>query len=122
MDHVVYLAASGAGEAMLAQAINTNNLANASTVGFRADLAMAKSTYFDTAQKSSRVYAAHQGLGVDFDKGMISSTGRDLDFAINGEGWIKVMTPDGTEALSRRGDLRARVLCVRCDGLIRRAC
>jgi len=110
MDHVVYLAASGAGEAMVAQAINANNLANVSTVGFRADLVTAQSAYFDSAERNSRVFAAHKGLGTDFDKGMVNSTGRDLDLAINGEGWMTVMAPNGTEALTRRGDLRVNDL------------
>ena len=33
-------------------------------------------------------------------------TGRDLDIAIAGEGWMQVLTPAGEEVLSRRGDLR----------------
>ena len=110
MDHVVYLAAAGAGEAMLAQAINSNNLANVSTVGFRADLVTAQSAYFDSDARNSRVFSQHKGLGTNFDKGMVTSTGRDLDLAINGDGWMTVMAPDGSEALTRRGDLRVNDL------------
>ena len=38
MDRMLYIAMSGAKETMLSQAVNTNNLANANTTAFRADL------------------------------------------------------------------------------------
>ena len=41
-----------------------------------------------------------------FTKGSIVSTGRELDMAINGEGWFAVQAADGSEAYSRAGDLR----------------
>src|SRR5262249_5606818 len=34
------------------------------------------------------------------------STGRDLDIAVNGKGWIAVQGPDGKEAYTRAGDLQ----------------
>ncbi|HDY82112.1 MAG: flagellar biosynthesis protein FlgF [Gammaproteobacteria bacterium] len=105
MDHLVYIAASGAGETMLAQAVNTHNLANASSVGFRADLISAQSALLSGEQMGSRVYSGMHNSGVDFREGVINSTGRDLDVAINGKGWIVVMAPDGSEGFSRRGDL-----------------
>lgn len=106
MDHFVYIAASGAGEAMFAQAINAHNLANASTTGFRADLLVAQSARVSGGGLESRVFAGIQNQGVDFREGTISVTGRELDVAINGKGWLAIMAPDGSEAYSRRGDLR----------------
>ena len=91
---------------MLAQAANTNNPANASPTGFRADLLLAESAYLSSDQLGSRVYAGMQNSGVDFSQGLVNVTGRDLDVAISGEGWIAVAAPDGAEAYSRRGDLR----------------
>lgn len=91
---------------MLAQAVNTNNLANASTVGFRADLLRAQSAYLEGTGVDSRVHIRPQFTAVDFDHGTVNTTGRDLDVAVNGEGWIGVLAEDGTRALSRRGDLR----------------
>lgn len=44
--------------------------------------------------------------GIDFTPGTIYKTGNPLDFAINGEGWIAIQADDGTEAYSRRGDMR----------------
>ncbi|MEH6616206.1 MAG: flagellar basal body rod protein FlgF [Porticoccus sp.] len=106
MDHLLYVAASGARETMLAQAVNTHNLANASTTGFRADLVTAQSAYLSGEGFESRAVAGMKGRGVDFREGMINATGRDLDVAIKGSGWMAVQAPDGTEAYSRRGDLR----------------
>lgn len=106
MDHFVYIAASGARETMLAQAANTHNLANASTTGFRADLVTAESAYLSGAGHESRAFAGMKGRGVDFREGVINSTGRMLDVAVNGQGWMAVEAPDGSEAFTRRGDLR----------------
>ena len=44
--------------------------------------------------------------GTDFSQGPIATTGRDLDIAIQGDGFIAVQAPDGTEAYTRAGDLR----------------
>ncbi|MFT4518783.1 MAG: flagellar basal-body rod protein FlgF [Halioglobus sp.] len=116
MDHLVYLASSGAREAMLAQAANTNNLANASTTGFRADLLLAQSAYLSSDQLDSRVYAGVNNGGVDFRQGTVNATGRDLDVAISGEGWITIAAGEGAEAFSRRGDLRVNQLGQLLDG------
>ncbi len=110
MDHFLYIAASGARETMLAQAVNTHNLANASTTGFRADLVTAKSAYLSGEGHTSRAFAGMKGRGVDFREGMINGTGRGLDLAINGSGWMAIEAPDGSEAFSRRGDLRVNEL------------
>lgn len=116
MDHMVYIAASGASESMLAQAVNTHNLANASTPGFRADLVRAQSVYLNSEVMDSRIHSTQQGLGVDLDKGTINATGRELDVAINGEGWMAVLGEDGVESLSRRGDLRINAFGQLTDG------
>src|SRR5690606_41091527 len=54
---------------------------------------------------AARAYAVTQGYGVDFTPGPLASTGRDLDIAIDGSGWIAVQAPDGSEAYTRAGDL-----------------
>jgi flagellar basal-body rod protein FlgF len=106
MDHLLYIAASGANEAMLAQAANSHNLANASTSGFRADLVAARSAYLRGEGVDSRVYGMVREQGVDLRAGTISETGNDLDVALATEGWLAIQAPDGGEALTRRGDLR----------------
>jgi len=106
MDRLLYVAMSGARETMRAQAVNTNNLANANTTGFRADLEAFKSLPVLGPGYDSRVYSVAEGEGVDFQPGPAVSTGRELDVAVNGEGWIGVQAPDGNEAYTRAGDLQ----------------
>ena len=104
MDRMIFIAMSGAKEAMSAQAVNTNNLANAGTTGFRADFQTSLSQQVYGPGHPSRVYATAQDGGADLNKGSIISTGRELDMAINGDGWFAVQAADGSEAYTRAGD------------------
>ncbi len=106
MDKVLYLASSAGKEIMFAQTQNSNNLANANTIGFKEDLAYAKSLPVFGDGLSSRVYAITEGKGSDTSSGSLMSTGRELDVAINGKGWFAVQGLDGNEGYTRAGDLR----------------
>ena len=106
MDEMLYLAMTGAKQTEYAQAINTNNLANVSTTGFRADLHSFSSVPIDGPGVETRINAVVESYGTDFSQGAIATTGRDLDVAMRGEGFIAVQAPDGTEAYTRAGDLR----------------
>jgi flagellar basal-body rod protein FlgF len=106
MDRMLYVAMSGAKQTMLAQTANSNNLANANTNGFRADLAAFRSMPVYGPGAPTRVNAMAESAGVDTTSGAITPTGRELDVAIKGEGWIAVQAPDGTEAYTRVGNLR----------------
>jgi flagellar basal-body rod protein FlgF len=106
MDRMLYVAMSGAKQTMLAQTANSNNLANANTNGFRADLAAFRSMPVSGPGEPTRVYAMSENAGVDTSSGAINPTGRDLDIAIKGEGWIAVQASDGSEAYTRVGNLR----------------
>ncbi len=106
MDRMLYIAMTGARETMRSQAVNTNNLANASTTGFRADMESFLSLPVYGPGFPDRVYAVADGAGVDLSGGSVQSTGRELDVAVKGAGWIAVQAPDGGEAYTRAGDLR----------------
>ncbi|HEC20400.1 MAG TPA: flagellar basal-body rod protein FlgF [Gammaproteobacteria bacterium] len=106
MDRMLYVAMTGAKQTMLAQTANSNNLANANTNGFRADLAAFRSMPVYGPGEPTRVYAMAESTGVDTTAGAITPTGRDLDIAVNGEGWIAVQAPDGSEAYTRVGNLQ----------------
>lgn len=106
MDRSLFIAMTGASQTMTAQAANTHNLANASTTGFRADLSAFRAMPVFGPGAPTRVYAMAERPGIDFAPGTVTSTGRDLDIAVNGEGWIAVQAPDGSEAYTRAGDLR----------------
>ena len=105
MDRLLYIAMSGAKQIMQAQAVNSNNLANVSTMGFRADMIAAQERPVEGPGYKTRVYSEAVQSGVDFTQGSIITTGNDLDVAIRGKGWIAVQSKDGTEAYTRAGDL-----------------
>ena len=106
MDRMLYVAMSGAKQTALAQAVNSNNLANANTTGFREDLAAFRSMPVFGAGAPTRVYAMTENPGVNLESGAIQATGRDLDMAVQGKGWIAVQAPNGQEAYTRAGNLR----------------
>jgi flagellar basal-body rod protein FlgF len=106
MDRLLYVAMTGARETLRAQSANNHNLANASTTGFRADLQAFQSRYVAGDGFSSRVYATAATTGFDSTSGTLVPTGRDLDVAVQGDGYIAVQAPDGREAYTRAGDLR----------------
>ncbi len=105
MDHMLYVAMSGAKQMMVAQAINTNNLVNANTTGFREDLALFESRPVQGPGLPTRVNAMTVEKGFNTMQGPLTETGRDLDIAISGDGWIAVQTPDGGESYTRAGNL-----------------
>jgi flagellar basal-body rod protein FlgF len=106
MDEMLYLAMTGAKQTEFAQTINSNNLANVSTTGFRADLHSFSSVPIDGPGVETRINAVVESYGTDFSQGPIATTGRGLDVALQGAGFIAVQAPDGTEAYTRAGDLR----------------
>lgn len=105
MDKYLYIAMTGAKETLRAQAANNHNLANVSTTGFRADLSAFQARAVAGAGYASRVYATSSTTGWDQTVGAQMSTGRDLDIAIQGDGFIAVQGRDGREAYTRAGDL-----------------
>ena len=106
MDRMIYIGMTGASETALAQAVHSNNLANVSTTGFRADLARLQSLPVYGPGHPSRAYSQAEDTAVDFRQGAIVQTGRELDVAIQGRGWIAVQAADGAEAYTRAGDFR----------------
>jgi flagellar basal-body rod protein FlgF len=106
MDKLLYIAMSGAKQNMNALAVNANNLANAKTSGFKADMAQARAMQAFGEGLPTRVFSMTEIASQNFDSGALSSTGRDLDIAIEGAGWIAVQSKDGSEAYTRSGHLR----------------
>ena len=106
MDRFLYTAMAGAKQLMQAQALNSHNLANVSTTGFRSELAAVRSAPIVGAGYPTRVFPQTE-LGVtNLNQGTKEVTGRELDVALGGDGWIAVVADDGTEAYTRAGDLR----------------
>ena len=106
MDRMLYVAMAGAKETALTQARNMHNLANANTIGFKSSLDAFTSRDVRGPVYDTRTYTLTQDLRVDFSPGPLQATGRDLDVAVQGPGWIAVQAPDGSEAYTRAGDLQ----------------
>ncbi|MDB5979393.1 MAG: flgF [Pseudomonas sp.] len=112
MDKLLYVAMSGASENAIAQKAHANNLANVSTNGFQRDLQQARSMPVFGEVMPSRAYAMSERPGTDFSDGPMVDTGRDLDVAVKGNGWIAVQTPDGGEAYTRSASMNIDALGV----------
>jgi flagellar basal-body rod protein FlgF len=105
MDRMIYLSMSGAKATMQRQDTLANNLANVSTVGFRAELAAFRAVPVQGSGASTRVYALESTPGHDDTAGSVAATGRNLDVAMKGNAWLAVQGLDGTEAYTRAGSL-----------------
>ncbi len=106
MDRMLYTAASGATRIMESQAIRANNLANADTTGFKADLERVKSTSLPAIGNSlqTRVMAQTENSGFSLQAGTLNPTGRKLDLAILDQGLFAVQSDLG-EAYTRSGTI-----------------
>ncbi len=105
MDRMIYVAMSGAQESMLGLSTTANNMANANTTGFLEDLNQFRSMPVYGPGYASRVHSMSERSGVNLERGPLLNTGRKLDVAIDGDGWIAVQGKDGKESYTRRGDL-----------------
>ncbi|KRW62255.1 flagellar basal body rod protein FlgF [Pseudomonas sp. TTU2014-080ASC] len=112
MDKMLYVSMTGAHQNTLAQRAHANNLANISTTGFRRDFEQARSMPVFGDSFPARVYAMSERPGTDFTPGSLQETGRDLDVAVGGKGWIAVQAPDGGEAYVRTASLNVDALGV----------
>jgi len=106
MDKSLYISMTGASQNALAQRSHANNLANLTTTGFRKDFEQARSMPVFGDGFATRAYAMTERPGTDYSAGSMQETGRELDVAVQGEGWIAVQAPDGTEAYTRAGNLK----------------
>jgi flagellar basal-body rod protein FlgF len=106
MDRLIYVAMTGARESMRAQSVVSHNIANAGTIGFRALQHSLQSAPVPGWGFPSRINAVSEPNLVDTSTGVMISTGRNLDIAIRGQGWLAVQAPDGEEAYTRGGNLR----------------
>src|SRR3569832_1656352 len=115
----LHTAATGMAAQELSVQVNSNNIANLRTTGFKKQTAEFQDLVY---QHISRVgaQASTQGtilpIGIDIGggvktvgtprsmtQGTLSQTGNDLDLAITGEGFFKILMPDGTYQYTRDG-------------------
>jgi flagellar basal-body rod protein FlgF len=106
MDKLIYTAMTGAQHILDQQATNSNNLANATSTGFKAQIDSFLAVPVIGGGLNTRTFVVNSTSGADFTPGAIQQTGRALDVAVEGKGWLSVMRPNGTEGLTRNGSLK----------------
>ena len=109
MDRLIYTAMTGASQAFIRQAGVANNLANASTTGFRAMEHRFRAVPVQGSGAPTRAFVADASVANVFDQGPMMATGRPLDVAVQGAGWIAVEGANGGEAYTRAGNLQVNV-------------
>lgn len=108
MDRIIYVAASGANAVVARQQALSNNLANVSTPGFRAEMSTYRSVPLQGSGASTRVFALDATAGHLEQAGPITMTGRSLDVAARDNAYFAIQGLDGTEAYTRAGALEVR--------------
>jgi flagellar basal-body rod protein FlgF len=121
MGNGIYIALSGAVAQSSALDITADNVANAGTVGFRADR-MAFGKVLGKATGKDAAYVGVATTKADTSAGAIKQTGNPLDLALSGDGFFAIDTPRGTR-YTRAGDfsLDAKGRIVNPDGFTARA-
>lgn len=113
MDRLVYTAMAGAKSMLDRQSVVANNLANVSTPGFRADVSVYRAIPVEGVGAATRTSVLETTSGTDFSSGPLIDTGRALDVAITGRGWMAVQAADGSEAYTRAGSFE-----IGADGML----
>jgi flagellar basal-body rod protein FlgF len=106
MDRLIYLSMAGAKATLQRQDLLANNLANASTNGFRAEMQAFRAVPVRGDGATTRAYVLESTVGHDQRAGPQQATGRSLDVAMQGRAWLAVQGADGTEAYTRAGHLQ----------------
>jgi len=106
VDRLIYTSLTAMRGAQSRQAATANNLANAQTPGFRAEVAAAQALWLRGDGLESRAVASEEVIGADMRAGVVTETGRELDVAIQGDALLVIQADGGEEAYTRRGDLQ----------------
>lgn len=106
MDRLIYTAMTGASHVLQQQAAVSQNLANTNTPGFRAAINTFRAVPLVGEGLPTRTFVVDSTAGSDFSQGVLQQTGRNLDVAISGPGWIALQMPDGSEAYTRNGSFQ----------------
>lgn len=106
MDRLIYTAMTGANAATQLTSVLSNNLANASTNGFRAEMTAYRSVPLEGAGASTRVFALETTTGYKNSAGPAQRTNNSMDAMTQGNSWFSVQGLDGTEAYTRNGAMQ----------------
>ena len=106
MDRLIYVSMTGARHALEAQATVAHNLANVNSSGFRTQMNALRAVHLFGDGMPTRSYVVDSTVGTDFRPGTVQQTGRALDVAVMGKGFLAVQLPDGSEGYTRAGGLQ----------------
>ena len=116
MDRLIYTAVSGMNNSLNRERVIASNMANAQTIGFRAEVLNATPMTLEGPQLEVRALSSTEVKGAIMKEGSLNRTGRDLDVAMQGDALLAVQGLDGAESYTRRGDLSVSVTGVLENG------
>jgi flagellar basal-body rod protein FlgF len=116
MDHLIYTAYSGLTGSMVSQQVIASNMANAQTIGFRAEMLNHQPTTLKGPSIEARAMTQGDVRGANMKQGALIETGNPLDVALSGPAMLAVQGTDGEEAYTRRGDLTVDASGVMSNG------
>jgi flagellar basal body rod protein FlgG len=105
MDPMTATAASGLRARMESLDLLANNVANASTGGYKADREFYSLYVAPEAQDDGSTMPVIERPWVDLSQGVLQPTGNSLDVALNGKGFFSVQGPNGP-LYTRAGSFR----------------
>lgn len=116
MDRLIYTAVSGMNASLNRERVIASNMANAQTIGFKAEILQATPMTLDGPQIEVRSMSSTEVSGASMKEGSINQTGNALDIALRGDAMLAVQADDGQESYTRRGDLSVTVTGVLQNG------
>ncbi|KPF90420.1 flagellar biosynthesis protein FlgF [Novosphingobium sp. AAP83] len=105
MDRLIYTAYSGMTGSTVRQRVIASNMANAQTIGFRAEMLTTTPMTLKGPSLEARAMTDGEVRGSSMAQGSLIETGKPMDVALTGDTMLSVQADDGTEAYTRRGDL-----------------
>ncbi len=113
MDRLLYIAMNGAKHSLYQQAVTSQNLSNVSTHGYKAQNGAFRALPVFGEGAATRAFVVNSTPNADLSSGAMQTTGRPLDVAVQGKGWIAVQDGSGQEAYTRNGSLQVGI-----DGML----
>ncbi|MDT0506861.1 flagellar basal body rod protein FlgF [Novosphingobium sp. MMS21-SN21R] len=105
MDRLIYTAYSGMTGSTVRQRVIASNMANAQTIGFRAEMLTTTPMTLKGPSLEARAMTEGEVRGASMAQGSLIETGKPLDVALSGDTMLAIQADDGSEVYTRRGDL-----------------
>lgn len=116
MDRLIYTAVTGMNASLNKERVIASNMANAQTIGFKAEILQATPTTLEGPQVTVRSMTTTEVTGASMKAGGLTRTNSPLDIAMQGDAMLAVQARDGEESYTRRGDLSVTLTGVLQNG------